>query len=66
MRMILGLTEALPKLVDAKFASAKASDSLLFSHTELAVIRTSAGLPVSTGISYKYITVLLIGLYDGT
>ncbi|KAF2867944.1 Ap4A phosphorylase-like protein II [Massariosphaeria phaeospora] len=43
--MLLGLSEALPSLVEAKFRSAKAAQSLIFSPTELAVIRTSAGIP---------------------
>ncbi|KAJ4374267.1 bifunctional AP-4-A phosphorylase/ADP sulfurylase [Neocucurbitaria cava] len=43
--MLLGLSEALPHLVDAKFKAAKAASSLLFSPTELAIIRTSAGVP---------------------
>ncbi|KAF1841590.1 Ap4A phosphorylase-like protein II [Cucurbitaria berberidis CBS 394.84] len=43
--MLLGLSEALPSLVEAKFKAAKASSSLLFSPTELAIIRTSTGIP---------------------
>ncbi|KAF2031284.1 Ap4A phosphorylase-like protein II [Setomelanomma holmii] len=43
--MLLGLSEALPSLVGAKFNSAKASSSLLFSPTEVAIIRTSSGVP---------------------
>jgi ATP adenylyltransferase len=50
MRMLLGLTEALPSLVEAKFNAAKASSSLLFSPSELAIIRTSAGVPVSVPV----------------
>lgn len=46
MRMLLGLSEALPSLVDAKFKAAKASQALIFSPTELAIVRTSAGVPV--------------------
>lgn len=45
--MVLGLSEALPSLVQAKFRSAKASQSLIFSPTELAIIRTTTGIPVS-------------------
>ncbi|KAF2132081.1 Ap4A phosphorylase-like protein II [Dothidotthia symphoricarpi CBS 119687] len=45
MSMLLGLSESLPSLVDAKFKSAKATSSLLFSPTELAIIRTSTGIP---------------------
>ncbi|CAO2657197.1 Nn.00g033230.m01.CDS01 [Neocucurbitaria sp. VM-36] len=45
MRMLLGLSEALPNLVEAKFKAAKAASSLLFSPTELAIIRTSTGIP---------------------
>ncbi|KAH6620384.1 Ap4A phosphorylase-like protein II [Boeremia exigua] len=44
-KMLLGLTETLPSLVEAKFRSAKASSSLLFSPTELSIIRTSTGIP---------------------
>ncbi|KAF1975562.1 Ap4A phosphorylase-like protein II [Bimuria novae-zelandiae CBS 107.79] len=43
--MLLGLSGELPDLVQAKFAAAKASEALLFSSTELTVIRTSAGIP---------------------
>jgi ATP adenylyltransferase len=46
MRMLLGLSETLPSLVEAKFKTAKATSSLLFSLTEVAVIRTSSGIPV--------------------
>jgi ATP adenylyltransferase len=46
MEMLLGLSEALPSLVEAKFTSAKAASSLLFSPTEVATIRTSTGIPV--------------------
>lgn len=46
MRMLLGLSQALPSLVEAKFRSAKAASSLVFSPTELAIIRTSTGIPV--------------------
>ncbi|KAF2691991.1 HIT-like protein [Lentithecium fluviatile CBS 122367] len=45
MKMLLGLSEALPSLVEAKYKTAKASHALVFSSTELAVIRTSAGVP---------------------
>ena len=51
MRMLLNLAEALPSLVEAKFTAAKASSSLLFSPTELAIIRTSSGIPVGTRLS---------------
>ncbi|CBX94761.1 hypothetical protein IAQ61_009422 [Plenodomus lingam] len=43
--MLLGLSEGLPSLVEAKFLAAKASASLLFSPTEVAIIRTSTGIP---------------------
>ncbi|KAF1947343.1 Ap4A phosphorylase-like protein II [Clathrospora elynae] len=43
--MLLGLSETLPSLVEAKFKAAKAASSLLFSQTELAIIRTSTGIP---------------------
>jgi hypothetical protein len=46
IRMLLGLIEALPSLVEARFASAKAASSLLFSPTEVAVLRSSLGIPV--------------------
>ncbi|KAF2658508.1 HIT-like protein [Lophiostoma macrostomum CBS 122681] len=45
MRSILGLTEALPSLVESKFKAAKSSGGLIFSPTELALIRTSTGVP---------------------
>ncbi|KAF2467226.1 Ap4A phosphorylase-like protein II [Lindgomyces ingoldianus] len=45
MRMLLGLSESLPSLVEAKFNAAKAAQSLIFSPTELAIIRTSTGIP---------------------
>ncbi|CAG5178057.1 uncharacterized protein ALTATR162_LOCUS8513 [Alternaria atra] len=43
--MLLGLSEALPSIAKRKFEAAKASSDLLFSPTELAIIRTSAGIP---------------------
>ncbi|KAF1838826.1 Ap4A phosphorylase-like protein II [Decorospora gaudefroyi] len=43
--MRLGLSEALPSLVEAKFKAAKASSSLLFSSSDLAIIRTTSGIP---------------------
>ncbi|ORY19763.1 HIT-like domain-containing protein [Clohesyomyces aquaticus] len=43
--MLLGLSEPLSTLVEARFASAKATQSLIFSSTELAVIHTSTGIP---------------------
>jgi hypothetical protein len=46
-KMILGLPDSLPRLVEAKFQTAKASSSLLFSPTELSIVRTSTGLPAS-------------------
>lgn len=52
MKMLLNLSEALPCLVQTKFAAAKASEALIFSSTELSVIRTSAGIPVSNVIVY--------------
>lgn len=44
--MLLGLPERLPGLVEAKFRAAQATKSLIFSSTELAIIRTTAGVPV--------------------
>ncbi|KAF2109284.1 hypothetical protein BDV96DRAFT_244249 [Lophiotrema nucula] len=44
MRMLLGLPD-LPRLVETTFKSAKASQSLIFSSTELAILRTPEGLP---------------------
>jgi ATP adenylyltransferase len=49
--MLLGLAEPLSSLVEAKFRLAKASKSLIFSPSELQIIRTSAGIPVSTDAS---------------
>jgi len=46
MRMLLQLSEALPSIVKRKFEAAKASSDLLFSPSELAIIRTSTGIPV--------------------
>lgn len=46
MKMLLGLPEALSSITKRKFEAAKASSDLLFSPTELAIIRTSAGIPV--------------------
>ncbi|THZ08313.1 putative bis-tetraphosphatase [Aureobasidium pullulans] len=43
--MQLGLEEALPSLVKAKFASAKASNALIFSSTELSILRTKSAAP---------------------
>jgi len=48
--MLLGLSESFPSLVESKFKAAQAAKSLIFSPTELTVIRTTAGLPVSTYI----------------
>lgn len=45
--MQLGLEEALPSLVKAKFATAKASQALIFSSTELSILRTNSGASVS-------------------
>ena len=47
MRMLLELPEALPSIVKRKFEAAKACSDLLFSPSELAIIRTSTGIPVS-------------------
>lgn len=55
MKMLLGLTEALPSLVEAKFKAAKASSSLLFSPTELSIIQTSTGIPASTRVIALYL-----------
>ncbi|KAF2709547.1 Ap4A phosphorylase-like protein II [Pleomassaria siparia CBS 279.74] len=43
--MPLDLSESLPHLVEAKYKTAKADQSLTFSPTELAIVRTSAGVP---------------------
>jgi ATP adenylyltransferase len=45
--MLLGLSEPLPRLVESKFQVAKATHSLIFSPTELAIVQTTAGIPVS-------------------
>ncbi|KAF1913967.1 Ap4A phosphorylase-like protein II [Ampelomyces quisqualis] len=45
MKMLLGLSETLPSLVEAKFASARATSGLLFSPSEVSTIRTSTGFP---------------------
>ena len=47
MRMLLELSEALPSIVKRKFEAAKASSDLLFSPSDLAIIRTTTGIPVS-------------------
>lgn len=60
MRMLLGLTEALPSLVEAKFQAAKASSSLLFAPSELAIIRTSTGIPVSSHTTWRYTKLIYI------
>jgi hypothetical protein len=54
MRMLLGLSTPLPSLVAAKFTSAKATSSLLFSPTEVAIIRTSEGIPVPSDSGHAY------------
>jgi hypothetical protein len=41
------LSSALPSLVEPKFAAAKAAGGLTFSSTQLTVIQTSSGIPVS-------------------
>jgi ATP adenylyltransferase len=46
MKMLLGLSESLRSLVESKFSAAKASEALIFSSTELAIIHTTAGVPV--------------------
>lgn len=51
--MQLGLEEALPSLVKAKFATAKASQALIFSSTELSILRTKSGAPVSSTLSTR-------------
>ncbi|RMZ72115.1 bis(5 -nucleosyl)-tetraphosphatase [Pyrenophora seminiperda CCB06] len=43
--MMLQLSEALPSIVKRKFEAAKASSDVLFSPSELAIIRTSTGIP---------------------
>ncbi|KAF2814604.1 putative bis-tetraphosphatase [Mytilinidion resinicola] len=43
--MLLGLSEPLPHLVNTKFNVAKAAQHLLFSSTELAVVRTTTDVP---------------------
>ncbi|KAF2438668.1 hypothetical protein P171DRAFT_458360 [Karstenula rhodostoma CBS 690.94] len=57
---MLGLSEALPHLVESKFTSARASQALLFSPTELSIIRTSAGIPASpsnaTSLCHRQLT----------
>lgn len=64
LKMLLGLPEALPKLVEAKFASALSSKSLIFSHTELTIIRTTTGVPVSKySPSIAYNPLQLVVLY---
>ncbi|KAJ5025563.1 5',5'''-P-1,P-4-tetraphosphate phosphorylase 2 [Bipolaris maydis] len=45
MRMSLELAEALPSIVKRKFEAAKASSDLIFSPTDVALIRTSNGIP---------------------
>lgn len=47
MRMSLELAEALPSIVKRKFEAAKASSDLIFSPTDVALIRTSNGIPAS-------------------
>lgn len=46
MKMLLGLSKPLPNLVESQFKAAKASEALIFSSTKLAIIRTTAGVPV--------------------
>jgi hypothetical protein len=53
MRMLLGLSEALPSLVKAKFKAAEASSSLSFAPSELAIIKTSTGVPVGMPTTYS-------------
>ncbi|KAL6712386.1 bifunctional AP-4-A phosphorylase/ADP sulfurylase [Coniothyrium glycines] len=43
--MLLGLSEALPSLVESKYSAAKASSSLVFSPTQVTTIRTLKGIP---------------------
>jgi ATP adenylyltransferase len=44
--MLKSLSKPLPDLVDVKYASAKASDSLMFASSSLAILHTDSGLPV--------------------
>lgn len=44
--MQLNLAGPLPDLVRAKFEAAKAAGEVVFSDTEVTVIRTEAGIPV--------------------
>jgi ATP adenylyltransferase len=46
MKMLLGLSEPLPSLVESKFKAARGSEALIFSSTKIAIIRTTAGVPV--------------------
>jgi len=45
LRMELGLKDSLPSLVKDRFTAAKASQSLVFSSTELAILHSKSGLP---------------------
>jgi len=45
LRMDLGLKEPLPILVKDRFTAAKASQSLVFSSTELVILHSKSGLP---------------------
>ena len=45
--MLGSLRGQLSALVNVKYHTAKASQSLIFSPTELAIIETGAGVPVS-------------------
>jgi len=58
--MLLGLSESLPRLVETKYRAAKATHSLIFSSTELAIIRTSAGIPVSSSACLIYLLLLIV------
>lgn len=51
--MLSHLGAALPSLVKAKYDAAKASSELIYSPTELSIIRTSSGVPVGTPITGK-------------
>lgn len=52
--MKLGLTESIKAQVQRKFAQARAGGDLLFSDTELSILRSKHGIPVGGSSSLKH------------
>jgi hypothetical protein len=52
--MFARLSESLRPLVESKYQAAKAASSVIYSPSQLAIIRTSTGIPVSQSVLLLY------------